>query len=646
MAAASRERTFSGTFIVPGVSLNKRLYTTEMIGRAVARMKARIADPDGLPIVVRTHHAAGDDSRLIVARILDANQAPDGSGKYWARFYDTAPARDIAALVQPEDGGPPALRSVSIHGYFLGETRKVEVDGEEVVTSDDLEIDAIDMTATPGVVRALIDAPGGSGRRTETAPATPGRVPVFETWEVPVGENADALPVTDTIAETAPEGEAYTAAQKRDALKAGQAMKNANGTPSYTIKNKSDLRKAIRAVGRGGADHDKIRAHIIGRARALGLSRMIPDNWNTDGSLKEAAGIRFGEIRECYDAMADGRAGFAIDAYNGPVSLTLRAPSLDPSGLRAIAAAAMDAALDALGALDPDFDADIDVPGAPAADSDGDMGTGEAATHTPPDPNDMDLDDIEDGDNPAPGEACPCDCGCAVPEDPDAGKGCPCACGCETCAAATPESAPPPADPAPEAAPAPAGDPVAESAPPPVPQSPVPDAAPVPAPSIKESAVSETETPAVEAATPTPAPQPAAAPQAPMVALTQEQFAQLLAAATRPTVTESAPALQRPAAPASVEPAPAPAAQAAPTAPAAEAQESAPGTGLAETVASAVSAALAQAIPTLRDSIVSQYGLPPRRGFRTTEADQNSSEMSAEQIWDNRADLLLGPVGR
>jgi hypothetical protein len=79
----------------------------------------------------------------------------------------------------------------------------------------------------------------------------------------------------------------YTAAEKQDALAAGHAMANANGDPSYPIKDKEDLTRAIAAVGRGNADHDDIRKHIIKRATALGLASMIPDNWDmVTGELK------------------------------------------------------------------------------------------------------------------------------------------------------------------------------------------------------------------------------------------------------------------------------------------------------------------------------------------------------------------------
>ena len=74
MATELTKKPLTGTFLRPGVSLNKRLYTKEMIGKAVARMQARIADPDGLPIGMRSFHGAGDDSRLIVGRITAARQ--------------------------------------------------------------------------------------------------------------------------------------------------------------------------------------------------------------------------------------------------------------------------------------------------------------------------------------------------------------------------------------------------------------------------------------------------------------------------------------------------------------------------------------------------------------------------------------------
>lgn len=65
------------------------------------------------------------------------------------------------------------------------------------------------------------------------------------------------------------------------------------GRPRFQIRNATDLDNAIHAVGRateGGGQHTeaaraKVRRYIISRAKALGLSRRIPDTWNSDGDL-------------------------------------------------------------------------------------------------------------------------------------------------------------------------------------------------------------------------------------------------------------------------------------------------------------------------------------------------------------------------
>src|SRR5215472_1536376 len=79
----------------------------------------------------------------------------------------------------------------------------------------------------------------------------------------------------------------YNAGQLQAMAAKGQAMKNASGEPSYPIADADDLSNAIHAVGRGGSSHDAIRKHIIARAKALGLSSRIPDNWNPDGSMSD-----------------------------------------------------------------------------------------------------------------------------------------------------------------------------------------------------------------------------------------------------------------------------------------------------------------------------------------------------------------------
>lgn len=77
-----------------------------------------------------------------------------------------------------------------------------------------------------------------------------------------------------------------SADQLRRLKKQGKAMApaKAGGKPRFYIRNGADLDNAIHAVGQGGGSHDDIRAYIIRRAKALGMSSRIPDNWTSSGS--------------------------------------------------------------------------------------------------------------------------------------------------------------------------------------------------------------------------------------------------------------------------------------------------------------------------------------------------------------------------
>ena len=66
----------------------------------------------------------------------------------------------------------------------------------------------------------------------------------------------------------------FSSKQREEMASSGKAMPDG----SYPIANKTDLMNAIRSWGRGGADPE-VKAHIKRRAKALGLSDMIPDNW-------------------------------------------------------------------------------------------------------------------------------------------------------------------------------------------------------------------------------------------------------------------------------------------------------------------------------------------------------------------------------
>lgn len=81
-----------------------------------------------------------------------------------------------------------------------------------------------------------------------------------------------------------------SAEQMRHAVRRGQALPapGQDRPGRFPIRNRDDLAKAIRAVGRaGGGEDDRrmVRRFIMKRARQMGLEAMIPPAWNADGSL-------------------------------------------------------------------------------------------------------------------------------------------------------------------------------------------------------------------------------------------------------------------------------------------------------------------------------------------------------------------------
>jgi uncharacterized protein len=106
---------------------------------------------------------------------------------------------------------------------------------------------------------------------------SPGRV-AWDLW----GGDAGQVFAAANRSENEERNVKYSSEELEEAAKAGEAMPDG----SYPIKDEDDLLKAIHAVGRGSADHDAIRRHIMDRAKALGLTELVPENWNDDGSLR------------------------------------------------------------------------------------------------------------------------------------------------------------------------------------------------------------------------------------------------------------------------------------------------------------------------------------------------------------------------
>jgi hypothetical protein len=67
----------------------------------------------------------------------------------------------------------------------------------------------------------------------------------------------------------------FTAARRETLAKKGHAMPHGG----FPIENGADLANAIQALGRA-KNPEAAKAHIIKRAKALGLTSKLPDGWN------------------------------------------------------------------------------------------------------------------------------------------------------------------------------------------------------------------------------------------------------------------------------------------------------------------------------------------------------------------------------
>lgn len=100
----------------------------------------------------------------------------------------------------------------------------------------------------------------------------------------------------------------FTAGQRNQLAKRGAARPDG----SFPIRNEQDLRNAIRAIGRA-KNPAAAKRHIIQRAKALGLTSLLPDGWTTDlaAQINEWAAEDTIGILELARAMTkDGRPSF------------------------------------------------------------------------------------------------------------------------------------------------------------------------------------------------------------------------------------------------------------------------------------------------------------------------------------------------
>jgi len=303
--------TITSDFLAPGVSRNNRYYTPEVCAKAVKRLQERLADPDALPVQMLSYHGAGDQTREVAARWMTAEWDEDAQLATASGYLvGTQAGRDIAELTTPGPDGRRTVDSVSINGWWLGPTRQVEIDGVMCETGDDLEINTIDITKSPGVLKARIRAAAAEAQ--ETAPDDgPLRTPITESVEVTVMPDIPGRPspadmppkkpgepaAKPAAAEVAPDGPAGTegGTQEQDATPGADATETAEAAteaaPNPLAETIAALREAHVRIGgwqgpididldAWGISNDDVSAAAVqlGAAFDAALKVLDPDN--------------------------------------------------------------------------------------------------------------------------------------------------------------------------------------------------------------------------------------------------------------------------------------------------------------------------------------------------------------------------------
>lgn len=348
-----------GTMLVPGVSANRRWYTPELIQKAHDRLAERLKDGN-LPVTMLTHHDAEDNSTHIVGRVTGVS-LDNGNLNYTAELADTTEAATIAALVNQPDG-KQYLRGVSIRGWWVGDPVTKTVEGVNVTTADDMVIDGLDFTKTPGVTGAYV-VPASSDASETVIPA-----PQM------IHETASSLVVFTEALKTKPYG----------SVRYADPGYQSDKVKRYPIETEAHAKAAWSYVSESGnasqytpAQQKRIRSRIKGALVKFGVD--VTQEAAMPQPLTGAATT----LSECFACDDGPRSGFSISAYNGPLTVSVSAYSgIEPEDLADVAMAAMQAACDAINVLDPDNDGDIDTGTASENTDDNQMETAPASAET------------------------------------------------------------------------------------------------------------------------------------------------------------------------------------------------------------------------------------------------------------------------
>ncbi|MGH7743287.1 MAG: DUF6582 domain-containing protein [Candidatus Dormibacteria bacterium] len=325
------------------------------------RAQARIA-VGTTPLAMLTFHAAGDDSTAIVGRVTNMTLDEDGSALYEADIADTTYGRTIASLVDSSDG-QPYLRGVSIRGAWLGQVKRKTVNGQLVEYADDLDLDGLDFTRSPGVNGAGIDSVTlksalpheSTGDRTMIYESVQeARVDaVTETVDEAIEEKgAPALKSGKPAAAPTPGASSYADPGYQD----DKAKRYPLDTKAHALAANSYIGQQKNAKLYTAAQLKRIKDRIRKALTKFGVQVDTKEGWLISPAVAVSEAVT-------EDAWPNEPGSFCVTISNGMVNISVSSYCVDPADLELAARAAMEGACQALAAIDPDTDGDIDTDG-------------------------------------------------------------------------------------------------------------------------------------------------------------------------------------------------------------------------------------------------------------------------------------------
>jgi len=211
--------------------------------------------------------------------------------------YSSADEMFVVDLVR-EDGAAIEV-FLSSEGKELGWLRLNDDEVSEaqpidIVSQKDAEVAALEVI--PGKVASVmvdvfegkdaysVEIDGDDNHSYDVYVGIDGKVYGYDQYDL---ETDDEMSEEDEIKALEAELEMkrmYSREQREDMAESGEALPDG----SYPIADKNDLQNAIQAFGRA-KDKEKAKAHIMKRAKELGMEDMIPENWMSDNAEEKPA---------------------------------------------------------------------------------------------------------------------------------------------------------------------------------------------------------------------------------------------------------------------------------------------------------------------------------------------------------------------